>query len=134
VENVCQRLGLTSLAFLWQREQPTLLQTMIDCMMDARLVKVCSMGLDETHLGKSISQLQTHFTKLSSICGFNVCGEGGEYESAVFDCPLFKSKRIHLDRAEVVVIDANPLAPVSFLKLEKLLLAEKDEETIKQHR
>ena len=103
-------------------------------MMDARLVKVCSMGLDETHLGKSISQLQTHFTKLSSLCGFNVCGEGGEYESAVFDCPLFKSKRIHLDRAEVVVIDANPLAPVSFLKLEKLLLAEKDEETIKQHR
>jgi hypothetical protein len=25
---------------------------------------------------------------------FNVCGEGGEYESAVFDCPLFKKYRI----------------------------------------
>ena len=51
VENVCDRLGLTSLAYLWQREQSSLLQEMVENRMDARLVKVCSMGLKEKHLG-----------------------------------------------------------------------------------
>ena len=80
VENVCQRLGLASLAYLWQRDQAELLQEMIDFKMDARVAKICSMGLKEAHLGKSITELQTHFHKIHDQCGFNVCGEGGEYE------------------------------------------------------
>lgn len=44
VEHVCSRLGLTSLAFLWHRDQHELLQEMVDSGMDAILVKVCSMG------------------------------------------------------------------------------------------
>lgn len=57
VENVCQRLGLFSLSYLWLRDQDTLLQEMIDGGMDARIVKTCSMGLKEVHLGKSIAEL-----------------------------------------------------------------------------
>ena len=94
VENVCQRLGLFSLAYLWLREQSALLNEMIESEMDGRLVKVCSMGLKEVHLGKSITELAPIFEKFKDQFGFNVCGEGGEYESAVFDCPLFKTKRI----------------------------------------
>ena len=55
VENICQRLGLVSLAYLWLRDQSTLLKEMIDHQMDAHLVKVCSMGLKPIHLGKSIA-------------------------------------------------------------------------------
>lgn len=44
VEHVCSRLGLTSLAFLWHRDQHELLQEMVDSGMDAILVKICSMG------------------------------------------------------------------------------------------
>ena len=70
--------------------------------MDARLVKVCSLGLTENHVGKSIAQLRGHFDKLvKQGFGFNVCGEGGEYETAVFDCPLFKSKKIVLEEHSV---------------------------------
>ena len=64
VENVCQRLGLVSLAYLWLKDQSDLLQEMIACEMDARIVKICSMGLKPAHLGKSIAQLQPYFFTL----------------------------------------------------------------------
>jgi len=62
-----------------------------------------------------------------------VCGEGGEYESAVFDSLLFKDKRIEIEESEVVVIDDNDMAPVSFLHLKKLKVVEKDAETRERH-
>ena len=64
---------------------------MIESEVDARLVKICCMGLKvKQHLGHSISALYSSFNGLESKFGFNVCGEGGEYETCVFDCPLFK--------------------------------------------
>lgn len=40
------RLGLTSLAYLWQKEQHELLKEMIDSGVEAILVKVAAMGLE----------------------------------------------------------------------------------------
>lgn len=122
-----------SLAYLWKRSQPELLQEMIHCQMDARIIKICSMGLLESHLGKSIETLQPLFMKLKDQCGFNVCGEGGEFESAVFDCPLFKTHCIELKSSEIVTIDPNEYAPVSYLRLTGLELVEKDRVTIQSH-
>ena len=59
---------------------------------------------------------------------FNVCGEGGEYESAVFDCPLFKKHRIVSVDQEVVHHEDNDFAPVAYLKFKNLQLEEKSEE------
>ena len=42
VENVCLRLGLTPLAFLWRRDQAELLQEMVDTGMECILIKVTS--------------------------------------------------------------------------------------------
>ena len=55
----CSRLGLTSLGYLWRREQTELLQEMIDSNVHAILVKVASIGLNvQQHLGKTIAELQ----------------------------------------------------------------------------
>merc|ERR1719402_1894156 len=54
VENVCLRLGLTPLAFLWRRDQAELLQEMVDTGMESVLVKVACLGLTDKHLGKSL--------------------------------------------------------------------------------
>ena len=62
--------------------------------LQARIVKICSIGLKHEHLSKSIQELRDYFHHLDGYYGFNVCGEGGEYESAVFDCPLFKTHKI----------------------------------------
>ena len=45
VESCCERLGLASLAYMWQREQGPLLDEMIANGIDAVLVKVASLGL-----------------------------------------------------------------------------------------
>lgn len=58
VENICARLGLVSLAYLWEREQKALLQSMIDSRLHAIIIKVAAFGLDEQDLGKSLQQIQ----------------------------------------------------------------------------
>jgi diphthine-ammonia ligase len=98
---------------------------MIACNMDARLVKVCSMGLKPQHLGKSIAVLEPYFLKLRDQFQFNVCGEGGEYESAVFDCPLFANNKLDVQESEVVHHVDNMIAPVAYLKLTKVALVPK---------
>ena len=45
VENVCLRLCLTPLAFLWRRDQAELLQEMVDTGMESILIKVTSRSL-----------------------------------------------------------------------------------------
>lgn len=86
----CSRLGLISLAYLWQRDQAELLEEMINNRVNAILVKVATLGLSPTkHLGKTISQLHSHLLNMKEKYGLNVCGEGGEYETFTLDCPLY---------------------------------------------
>lgn len=89
VENVCQRLELTALAYLWQvcyqvtasfflswalilicssrsifsqMDQSILLDEMVDYGLEAIVVKVSSNGLlPEKHLGKTIQELRQNF-------------------------------------------------------------------------
>uniref|UniRef100_A0A3B3VZ20 Diphthine--ammonia ligase n=1 Tax=Poecilia latipinna TaxID=48699 RepID=A0A3B3VZ20_9TELE len=93
VENVCLRLGLQPLAYLWRRDQESLLSEMISSDLQAILIKVAAFGLDpEKHLGKSLADMQPYLKQLSHKYGVHICGEGGEYETFTLNCPLFKKK------------------------------------------
>ena len=96
VENVCSRLGLHSLAFLWRKDQRALLHEMIESGVDAVIVKVASMGLEQRHLGRTIGELAPYFRNLYERFGFHECGEGGEYETFTRHCPLFVFGEIEL--------------------------------------
>lgn len=124
VEHVASRLRLTSLAPLWQREQRQLLADMIDSHVEAVLVKVASMGLGKAQVGRSLADVQQHLHTVQVQYGVNVCGEGGEYESLVLDCPLFARQRIVLDEYEVVT-EAGDIAPVSLLRIKRWSLHDK---------
>ncbi|CCH41684.1 putative ribonuclease [Wickerhamomyces ciferrii] len=102
VENVCQRLGLTSLAFLWQRDQLELMTEMVESSMDARIIKVAAVGLDESHLGKSLKEMFPILLKLNSRFEVHICGEGGEFETLVLDAPFF-IKKLKLTSFEKIV-------------------------------
>ena len=128
VENCCQRLGYISLAYLWLQDQEQLLQEMIDHKMDAQIVKVCSMGLKVAHLGQTITQLQPHLQSLKSKFDMNVCGEGGEFESAVFNCPIFKNFKIVSKNQEIIHHSECDIAPVAYLKYNELDVEEKSEQ------
>ena len=124
VEHVASRLRLTSLAPLWQREQRQLLADMIDSRVEAVLVKVASMGLGKTEVGRSMAEVRQHLCDVEAQYGVNVCGEGGEYESLVLDCPLFATQRIVLDEYEVITEDGD-IAPVSLLRIKRWSLHDK---------
>lgn len=102
VENVCQRLGLTSLAFLWQRDQLELMTEMVESSMDARIIKVAAVGLNESHLGQSLKQIFPTLLRLNQKFQVHICGEGGEFETLVLDAPFFV-KKLEFNEFEKVV-------------------------------
>ncbi|XP_075233118.1 uncharacterized protein LOC142331244 isoform X2 [Lycorma delicatula] len=126
VENVCSRLGLIALAYLWRRDQAELLQEMIDCNIDAVIIKVAALGLDPVkHLGLRISEIQPHLVKMNEKYGLNVCGEGGEYETFTLDSPLF-AKSVVIEDFETVIHSNDAIAPVGYLNFRKFRLIEKE--------
>ncbi|KAJ1917055.1 hypothetical protein IWQ60_007897 [Tieghemiomyces parasiticus] len=92
VQHVCDRLGLTMLAYLWERDQRTLLKEMADNGMECVLIKVAAIGLKPTHLGKTIAEMYPYLCELNDKYDVHICGEGGEYETFTLDCPLFKRR------------------------------------------
>ena len=106
IENVCNRLGLTSLSYLWRfLPQKELLQQILDDGIEAVVVKVaCPPGLiPRKHLNKSLRFLSEIglLEQLHERFQFHVCGEGGEYESLVLDSPLHKKKLV-LDDVKII--------------------------------
>ena len=126
VENICTRLEMISMAYLWERNQAELLQEMIDSNLDAILIKVACYGLvPHKHLGKTIKEMRPFMIELEKQFGANVCGEGGEYETLTLDCPLFKKKRIVVDEYELKIHSNDAYAQVGYLLFKKFHLENK---------
>uniref|UniRef100_G1NI69 Diphthine--ammonia ligase n=1 Tax=Meleagris gallopavo TaxID=9103 RepID=G1NI69_MELGA len=125
VEDVCRRLNLQPLAYLWRRREEILLKEMISSNIEAIIIKVAAFGLDpDKHLGKTLDQMEPYLLEVSEKYGVHICGEGGEYETFTLDCPLFK-KKIVVDSAEVVMHSADAFAPVAYLHFLKMHLENK---------
>src|SRR3989344_5937798 len=63
---------------------------------------VAAEGLDSSWLNREITKKDVDLLKkLNERLGTNIAGEGGEFESQVLDCPLFK-KRLVIQEAQVV--------------------------------
>ncbi|GAB1598974.1 diphthine--ammonia ligase-like [Argonauta hians] len=125
VENVCSRLGLTVLAYLWRRDQQELLTEMIEANVHAIIIKVAAMGLlPEKHLGLTLKEIFPAMFHLHQKYGLNICGEGGEYETFTLDCPLFK-KKIVIDDSNIVCHSDDAFAPVGYIHFNCLHLEEK---------
>ena len=102
VEKVCKELGLKLVAPLWGKEPEELLRSMLEEGFEIMITAVAAEGFDESWLGRIIDEkcLQ-NLIELNKKHGINVCGEGGEFETLVLDCPLF-SKKLEITKAEKV--------------------------------
>ncbi|XP_003379421.1 conserved hypothetical protein, partial [Trichinella spiralis] len=126
IDYICERIDLESLTYLWQRDQVALLNDMMEQQLDAVIVKTASMGLlPNVYLGKTVRESFEKFLQLKNDYGFNVCGEGGEYETMVVHCPLFK-RRIVIEHVERVINESNCIAPVGYLKIHRMRFQEYD--------
>ncbi|ESS32947.1 ATP-binding domain-containing protein [Toxoplasma gondii VEG] len=126
VENVCMRLHLQPLFFLWHRAQGPLLREMAAWGLDAVLVKTAAWGLKAEHLGATIGALEKKLEEMEQHCGVQPCGEGGEYETIVVDCPLFR-EAVMIDKWKFIVHSPDDFAPVLLLQARRWHTAAKAE-------
>jgi diphthine-ammonia ligase len=123
IEDVCNRLNLIPLTYLWQRDRKILLDEMISSGIEAVLVKVAGAGLDPLkHLGMDLQTLRPTLHRLNERFGLDFCGEGGEYESLVLNCSAFKM-RIALLETEVLLDEED--SSVANLKIVRFSAVEK---------
>lgn len=143
VEHVCDRLSLTPLCYLWRvGPQRDLLRCMVEDGVEAVLVKTAAPGLSpRKHLNRTIGELHHSgvFERLWRRFRFHHCGEGGEYETLVLDCPLFPTKRLVLEEVEVVCPDGEPddrhhnlEGKVGLLRVVKCRAVDKTEEEVRR--
>jgi asparagine synthase (glutamine-hydrolysing) len=93
IEHLCNELQLKVFAPLWHLEQESELRELLDAKFVITMSAIAGDGLSEKWLGKVITKEDVaNLVLLQQKIGFNVAGEGGEYESLVLDCPLFHER------------------------------------------
>ncbi len=104
IQKICAELKLWSFNPLWQKDQIELLQELSSCGFKIIIGGVAAYPLDRSFLGKPIDlKMISRLEELSEKYRINPAGEGGEYESLVLDCPLFrKGIKIKKSRIEYV--------------------------------
>ncbi len=96
VDAICKELKLESIAPLWQINEEMYITELIK-NFNVIIVGIAADGLKKEMLGTRIG-----LTFLDRMRSLNVSpiGEGGEFESFVLECPLFK-KKIKVEESEI---------------------------------
>ena len=93
IQKICNELNLECFNPLWQKNQFELLEDLLKNKFEIIIVGVFAYPLDEKWLGRRIDKkFIEEMKKLNEKYKINPAGEGGEFETFVLDCPLFKKK------------------------------------------
>ncbi len=99
VQKICDKENIDCFNPLWQKNQMQLLHDLIEQHFEIIVTGVFCYPLDQSWLGKKINQdFIRNVTKLHDQYKINVSGEGGEFESFVLNCPLFKKPLQVIDK------------------------------------
>lgn len=91
IQKICSKLGLECFNPLWKKEQMELLKELIKNKFEVIITGVAGEGFDKTWLGRKIDEFFIEdIKKLKEEYKINPAGEGGEFETFVLNCPLFK--------------------------------------------
>jgi diphthine-ammonia ligase len=102
IERIAKSLDLGTLSPLWGRDQAEYLTSVVSEGYNFVLTSVSCYGLDESFLGRVITPiLAEKIIKRSKQFKFNPAFEGGEAETFVLDCPLFRDKRIKIVESRI---------------------------------
>ena|SRR3989338_3345569 len=95
VNRVCESLNLKCFSPLWHKNQELLLRDMIDSGFNIIIQSIAAYGLTKEWLGRQIDiKTLAELVKMQKKFGLHPAGEGGEYESLVLDCQIFKKKLV----------------------------------------
>jgi len=101
VEKICKKLKLKCFSPLWHIDQEEYMKKLVKKNFKMVFTKIAAYGLDKSWLNKIITNKEIDkLSELNKKIGLNVAGEGGEFESLVLNCPLFK-KEIKIKEFEI---------------------------------
>lgn len=100
LEKICSELGLQLIIPLWHKNPEELLREMLADEFEIIITAVAAPPLDEKWLGRKIDEKCIfELIELNKKYDIHLVGEGGEFETFVLDCPLFK-KKLKIIKAE----------------------------------
>ncbi|MFQ5941186.1 MAG: diphthine--ammonia ligase [Nitrososphaerales archaeon] len=95
-QRVCNKLDLKYYSPSWSVDQIKYMHDLLANDFVIMIVGISASGLDERWLGRILdSSALNELESLSKNHGFSIAFEGGEAETFVLDCPIFK-KRIEV--------------------------------------
>ena len=101
IEKIAWKLDLKVISPLWHKEQEKEIEELLEKKFQFIMTSIAAEGLDKSWLNRVITQKALERLKqLQKKFKINIAGEGGEYESLVLDCPLFK-KRLVIETVKV---------------------------------
>jgi len=101
IQKICDDLKLKCINPLWLSNPEKYWKEILDNGFEVIISGISAEGLEEEWLGKKIDK--ENFKKLRELSKkfhFNLAFEGGEAETTVLDCPIFK-KKIEILKSEI---------------------------------
>lgn len=93
IQKICDKLNLECFNPLWQKNEEEYLEELIQNKFKAIITGVFAYPLNESHLGREINQeFIKEIKELNKKYKIHIAGEGGEYETFILNCPLFKKE------------------------------------------
>lgn len=93
VQKICNSLGIECFNPLWQRNQLEILKDIIKKKFEVIITSVAAYPLNNSWLGRKIdNRFLKEIEQLNKKFKISPSGEGGEFETFVLNCPLFKRK------------------------------------------
>jgi len=101
IDKLCKGLRLKSISPLWHIDEEGYLKKLIKDKFKVIITSISAEGLNKDFLGKEINNRLINKLKIINKKNkINISGEGGEFETLVLDCPLFK-KKLKIKKAEI---------------------------------
>jgi len=103
IQQLCDELELFCYNPLWQIDQLELLKKLLENKFEVIISSIAAYGFNESWLGRTIDEKMIEDLKIvNKKTGIHIIFEGGEAETLVLDCPLFK-KRLEVIEAEKIM-------------------------------
>lgn len=84
IERLCTKLGIESYTPLWKKDQKDIMNEVLQRGIRAMIVSVSAEGFDDNDLGRIVNENYIEDLEARNLkYGFNISGEGGEYETFV---------------------------------------------------
>jgi diphthine-ammonia ligase len=100
-QKICTELNLKLYSPIWEIDPYKYYNQLINSQFEIIITRVAALGLDKIWLGKTINEINyVELDILSKKFKFNITFEGGEAETLVIDCPIYK-KKIKIVRSKI---------------------------------